>query len=151
MSFRTALRAARPLTSLPRAAGASVAPLQQRSAALAFRRNFNESSPVGKDDDNGQYSSGYEEHKQQVDPKFAVLDESMTFQHPQVSLLSFQAFDPCEHNADTNACRNGPKTKTLVTMFKVPVTVSTPSVPLPACPWTEKSVSSLVRHEVWAT
>lgn len=76
MSFRTALRASRPLTT------SLTAPTASRAGAIAFRRGLNESSPVKKDDDNGQYSPGYEKHVQQVDPKFAGVDESVTFKHP---------------------------------------------------------------------
>ena len=81
MSFRTALRASRPLTT------SLTAPTASRAGAIAFRRGLNESSPVKKDDDNGQYSPGYEKHVQQVDPKFAGVDESVTFKHPTVCLL----------------------------------------------------------------
>lgn len=101
MSFRTALRAARPLASLPRFAGSASTPTAARSAAIAFRRGFNESapvqfnesSPVGKDDENGQYSPGYEEHREQIEnPKFAGVDDSVTFRHPTVSLLATVSF-----------------------------------------------------------
>lgn len=78
MSFRTALRTSRPLTAL------RSAPTASRTGAIAFRRNINESAPVKKDDDNGQYPPGYEKHVKQVDPKFAGVDESVTFKHPTV-------------------------------------------------------------------
>jgi hypothetical protein len=78
MSFRTAIRASRPITAL------RSAPTASRAGAIAFRRGINESSPVKKDDDNGQYSPGYEKHAKQVDPKFAGVDQSVTFEHPTV-------------------------------------------------------------------
>jgi hypothetical protein len=52
---------------------------------LNVREYTTPSKPVSKDDENGQYHPELEKHRVEVEPKLAVMDESVRFEDPTVS------------------------------------------------------------------
>lgn len=88
----TTLRSLRTTTTSFSPRAASVLPFASHRAIKPFvmsnlnvREYTTPSKPVSKDDENGQYHPELEKHRVEVEPKLAVMDESVRFEDPTVS------------------------------------------------------------------
>lgn len=71
---------------------ATASPLRRSAFATTPLRAFTRSALVSNKKDDG-----YEEHRVEVEPKIAAVDESITFEHPEVG-FSIHAIHVCRRN-----------------------------------------------------
>lgn len=106
MSFTTlGLRAAR----LARTSTTTIPRLSTASSSLSVRNNRQYSSPSNPNQfsaptnpalntDEAKNRPGYEEYREEVEPKYANVDQSFVFDHPKVRFLDIPLFHPLSYH-----------------------------------------------------